>query len=406
MIAKRTFTATTDGGRGKPRKLGSEEDQAEQEVKLETKLQENAIKLERRRRNARRVVDAEEASAVEIPTNVQLDKLLIEPDDDPVYRTDEVFPLGEHGTCTAQRKTGKTTLRDNYIRSLVDGDPFLGIFHTQPIDGGLVLLDTEMSRRMSRRWFSSQGIKNTDLIDIWFMRGYVSSFNILTPAGRKRWAAEFRASEASFAILDCVADVLDTFGLSEDKDMGQLLAAWKETMEMSGIAESLLFHHMGHSNERARGSSRIRDYGFGEWKIVRAGQNDGDDNPRGTRYFSAYGRDVDVPESKLEYDPDTRRLTIAGGSRASNALSELRPKVKQFVYDNPGCSLNAVRDGVDGDNNLIGKMLAILCKEEIICMHEKGQSHRHYEYGKCPNASEHATAKTTLRRPQRGKKGP
>ena len=228
-------------------------------------------------------------------------------------------------------------------------------------------------------------------------------------------AKELQANEVCFAILDGVADVIDAFGLSEDKDMGRFLAAWKETMGLAGITESMLFHHMGHSAERARGSSRILDYGFGEWRLVRKGQNENGD-PRGERFFSAYGRDVDVPEGKLQYDEATRRLTMVGGSRTGDTLRGIELEVKKFIKENPGCSGNAIRSGVDGDNNTIDNARRKLVKDEFVCAHQKGQAQCHYLVTECPDQTEHGTAKLSIppsvvrtgnspARSQRGKKG-
>jgi hypothetical protein len=40
------------------------------------------------------------------------------------------------------------------------------------------------------------------------------------------------------------------------------------------------------------------------------------DEPNSARYFSAYGHDVDVPNGRLDFDPDTRRLTYTDESRS------------------------------------------------------------------------------------------
>jgi len=76
------------------------------------------------------------------------------------------------------------------------------------------------------------------------------------------------------------------------------------------IGEAMVVHHMGHTNERSRGDSRLRDWPDVEWRLVRE-----DDDPASSRFITAYGRDVNVPESQLEFNPTGRRLTIAGGSR-------------------------------------------------------------------------------------------
>jgi hypothetical protein len=39
------------------------------------------------------------------------------------------------------------------------------------------------------------------------------------------------------------------------------------------------------------------------------------DEPESERYFSAYGRDVNVHEGRISFDPATRRYTYSQGSR-------------------------------------------------------------------------------------------
>ena len=56
--------------------------------------------------------------------------------------------------------------------------------------------------------------------------------------------------------------------------------------------------------------SRLQDWPDAIWRIVRETEE-----PDSPRYFTAYGRDVNVPVGRLGFDGDTRRLTYAAGSR-------------------------------------------------------------------------------------------
>ena len=76
------------------------------------------------------------------------------------------------------------------------------------------------------------------------------------------------------------------------------------------ITDTLLVHHMGHANERARGDSRLQDWPDAIWRIVRETEE-----PGSPRYFTAYGREVNILEGRLGFDEATRRLTYAAGSR-------------------------------------------------------------------------------------------
>jgi hypothetical protein len=70
-------------------------------------------------------------------------------------------------------------------------------------------------------------------------------------------------------------------------------------------SDGLVVHHMGHTAEHSRGASRILDWPDATWKLVR----EDPDDPASPRYLSAFGRDVDLTEGRLDYDHAVRRLT-------------------------------------------------------------------------------------------------
>jgi hypothetical protein len=92
--------------------------------------------------------------------------------------------------------------------------------------------------------------------------------------------------------------------------VGKFLVAFDALLADADIRDSFIAQHMGHTNERSRGDSRLQDWPDAIWRMVRE-----DDDPSSPRFFTAYGRDVDVHEGRLGFDPDTRRLTYAAGSR-------------------------------------------------------------------------------------------
>ncbi len=119
-----------------------------------------------------------------------------------------------------------------------------------------------------------------------------------------------------YLILDCLRPVLDALGLDESHDAGRFLVAFDALLTGAGIADACVLQHMGHGGERARGDSRLLDWPDAIWRVVRETEE-----PDSPRYFSAYGRDVEVREGRLSFDPATRRLTYTGGSR-SDAKAE------------------------------------------------------------------------------------
>ncbi|TWS20637.1 AAA family ATPase [Tsukamurella asaccharolytica] len=257
---------------------------------------------------------------VELPPRRRLDAFTAEPDPLTAWRISGLQPAGARALLAAQYKAGKTTLVGNVIRSLADGDPFLGRYEVVRPDR-VALLDDELDENMLRIWLREQGIENGQQVDVYSLRGRLGSFNILDDATRARWAEHLAGVE--YVVLDCLRPVLDALGLSEDKDAGRFLVAFDALLYEAGAKEALVVHHMGHQGERTRGDSRLLDWPDVGWKILRAEP----DNPASARFFSAYGRGVDIPEGRMIFDEGSRRLSYSGGSRrdekAEAALSAI-----------------------------------------------------------------------------------
>ncbi|MCU1698267.1 MAG: hypothetical protein JWR34_4330 [Mycobacterium sp.] len=276
---------------------------------------ENAIRqrqgLMRIDQEARRRLDDETRPPVRPPDIKSLDTLLSEPDTPTRYRIDRLAPTDSRVMLSAQAKAGKTSVVGNVIRSLADGDPLFGRFAMRTLASGIVLIDDELSENTLRPWLRHQGIVNTGSIaDVVSLRGKVAAFNPLDDRRRSQWATRLRDLGCDYLILDCLRPVLDALGLDESHDAGTFLTAFDALLDEAGIADSLTVQHMGHANERARGDSRLQDWPDAIWRIMRE-----TDDPGSPRFFSAYGRDVDVHEGRLAFDPQTRRLTYAPGSR-------------------------------------------------------------------------------------------
>jgi hypothetical protein len=249
---------------------------------------------------------------------------------------------------SAQYKAGKTTIVGNLARSLVDEEPFVGRFAVTTPVRQLVLIDNELSENTLRQWLRDQNIANTGAVaDVVALRGKVGSFNLLDDRCRAQWAQRLRDLGCDYLILDCLRPILDALGLEESRDAGKFLVAFDALLAEAGIADSAMVQHMGHLNERARGDSRLQDWPDAIWRLVRE-----TDEPDSTRYFKAYGRDVDVPEGRLSFDPTTRQLTYAPGSRADARTEDaLRTVVAVLAEDakagREGLSMRSLEAAVD-----------------------------------------------------------
>jgi hypothetical protein len=287
-----------------------------------------AVERERATREARRRLDAEERGPIVIPAIETLRDRLARPVSPTRWRIHGWQPRDSRVMLAAPAKAGKSTLVGGYVRSLVDGDPWLGREDVEPVAGRVVVLDTEMSAHQLDAWLRAQRIRHDDRVCVLPMRGRVSALDWLDDRTRGAWIGRLREVETSVLVLDCLRPVLDALGLDEHRDAGRYLVALDALLTEAGIGEALIVHHMGHQGERARGDSRLRDWPDVEWRLVRR-----EDDPTGARYIAAYGRDVDVPESELGYESLTRRLTIAGGSRRDAAHRDALEAVLSVLDD-------------------------------------------------------------------------
>jgi hypothetical protein len=279
------------------------------------------------------------------PPLVNLVELLAQPDEDVQFRIDELLPVGGRALLAAQYKAGKTSMIANLLRSLVDGDRFLMRFSVAPIDH-VVLIDTELDERMLRRWLRDQGIKKQSAIDVLCLRGRLNSFDITNDVVRADWAQAING--ADFIILDCLRPCLDALGLSEDKEAGIFLTAFDALCREAGAAEGAVVHHMGHGQERSRGDSRLLDWPDVLWKIIR----DDEEGDGGDRFFSALGRDVNIPESRLDWNPQTRGLALCEGGRAEKRARNQIVDIIEIMSD------PANKDGLS-QTRLVGKLKAL-----------------------------------------------
>lgn len=249
-----------------------------------------------------------------VHTPLSLTDFLAQPSNPTPMRIDSVMPDAGRVVFSAPKKSGKTTVVGNLIRSLVDGDPFLDVFPVNKRAKRVVLIDNELSDHMVRDWLTDQAIVNTDAVaDVICLRGRVSSFDILNNRRRAEWASILNSIGCDYLIFDCLRPVLDALGLDENHDGGKFLTAFDALLAEAGCSgDSMVVHHMGHSGERSRGDSRIEDWPDAIWKIVKE-KSDDDSSPK---YFSAFGRDVDVPQSKLDFNRKNRHLTYTGLSKA------------------------------------------------------------------------------------------
>ncbi len=74
-------------------------------------------------------------------------------------------------------------------------------------------------------------------------------------------------------------------------------------------------------------------------------------DPAAPRYFSAYGRDVEVAESLLSFDAATRRLELSGGNRRDAKHRGTSEAIVELLTLSPGQSGRQIEDAIAGEEH-------------------------------------------------------
>jgi hypothetical protein len=294
---------------------------------------------------AKQRLDQELWPDIALPPVKSLAELLAEPDAPTEYRIDKLALAGARIMLSAQYKAGKTTIVGNLIRSLADAEPFLGRFDVKIPAKRIVLIDDELDEKTLRRWLREQGIANTGAVaDVVSLRGRLAAFNLLDERCRDQWIRRLSDLGCDYLILDCLRPVLDALGLDENRDAGKFLVPFDTMLTSGGVGDACVVQHMGHTGERSRGDSRLQDWPDAIWRLVRESEE-----PDSARFFSAFGRDVNVAEGRLSFAD--RRLIYSDGNRADAKLhTALIAVIECLVGADEPLSGSGIEDALGGDH--------------------------------------------------------
>lgn len=255
-----------------------------------------------------------------------------------------LLPLSGKALFTAPAKAGKTTTMGTLIRSLTRDESLFGQFPTEG-KRRVTVIDTEMTPRKHVDWLKSADV-DPSLVTAFYMRGRAQMVDLRSEAAQIRWAKVLRDSETEILIIDPLSPILAGLGLDENAagDVQAFLAGVDSLITRAELAGAVVVHHHGHSGERGRGSSAFLGWPDAIWTLVK------DDND--VRYFGALGRDIEVPESMLEFDPGSKLLTIpeVGARRATKGdiqKSTTDGEVLNAIRGNAGSTARHIAEVMD-----------------------------------------------------------
>jgi hypothetical protein len=257
----------------------------------------------------------------------------------PVQFTVEgIAAIGQNVTITGQYKAGKTLLALNLIRSLVDGEPFLGEFKVNGGGGSsrVGFWSMEMSVTDLDGYVDPLGITSDGGGRLAVLSGRGYGVNILTDVG-KQWAINWlKHWGCNTWVVDSHARMCRMAGVDEN-DNGAVLGMLHrldEIKEAAGIGELFYLVHTGRGDNgeggiaRARGATVIDDWADARWVLTRQGA---------VRFLAVEGRTVvDMTARSVEFDPETGRMLLGKHDPVSAKVDGLTALIVSLVMDRPG----------------------------------------------------------------------
>jgi hypothetical protein len=285
----------------------------------------------------------------EPPYRPSLAEELALPDPPIMYRVGKLLTVDGNAVLTAAFKSGKTTLCNNLLRCLADGERFLNRFDVTVPDGRIAAFNYEVSEGQYRSWLRKIGIRDQDRICVVNLRGFRLP---LTDPHVEDWITKLLIERnVKTWIVDPFARAMNGSGdENSNSDVGMVLDSLDVIKGRAGVGELILPTHTGRAEqtpgmERARGATRLDDWADARWLLTTDDQ--------GRRFFRAHGRDVDVDEEMLTFDQSTGRLTMGGHDRRGIAAKDHVASLVDWVREHPGLGKDEIVAGHGGNRNRI-----------------------------------------------------
>jgi hypothetical protein len=157
---------------------------------------------------------------------------------------------------------------------------------------------------------------------------------LATEDGRAELVEMIRTQNGEVLIVDPFGRAYTGKSQNDPAEVTPWLVHLDEVAEQAGVSEVVLTTHTGWEGERTRGSSALEDWPDSILTMTW-------DEDTGHRFIKALGRDVDLAEDRLDYDPGTRRLSLSGAGsrvqvRTGEHLEALANAVSVIVDSEPG----------------------------------------------------------------------
>lgn len=256
----------------------------------------------------------------------------------------------------AQAKVGKTTLAGNLVRSLADREPFLNYFDVAEHPGNIGYVNFELDARQCRSWLSDMSISNTDKVVIWNLRGCINPFR-----SRDAMLQFAEAHVMPNGIETLIIDPLSGAFIGDTNSNDEVKHFFLELEEFklaAGVSNLFILVHAGNDASRPRGATTLRDHPDALWSMSK--------DASGCRYFKAEGRDVDVDEGELVFEPSTRQLTFKPSSGRRASMGYLKDAILRHIQLHPGCKAGEIDRAFKGSKDKKSALREELIREGLV----------------------------------------
>ena len=255
----------------------------------------------------------------------------------------------------AKAKSGKTTLSMSLLKSLADGDDFLGKFKVNPVEGRIGYMNLELTEHQMQEWVGRQDIKNHDRIHFWNLRGKVNPFR--SANSRNHLIEEIRSLGVKTLIIDTFSKIFPGEA-NNNSEVNRFLAMLDVTLDKAGVEQLIMLVHAGNDGSKIRGATALTDHPDGIWYLA--------SDEEGNRFFHAIGRDISVPEGQLIYEAETSALTYTGSSKKLAKGVSAKDKVLAFIKENIGATASVIDDSIGGTKEFKIKIRKQLIKDGLV----------------------------------------
>ncbi|WP_100480101.1 AAA family ATPase [Mycobacteroides abscessus] len=258
---------------------------------------------------------AEEA-LMKLPEPVTPGELEVLSKDIPRQRINGLLPEQGNLTMVAENKCGKTERTMELCRSLLTGESYLGRFEVvDKLDGNVLYLNYEVSSAMFYDWMAAMGLDKPTVGEGMMLSQHLRDYRnvpILSDAGAEWLVNLCKNNDAKVLVVDTAGRAMTAAGYDEENSNDGIKVF---TSRLDAIKAEAGVQHLIIPIHAIRAVLPVRPRGadaWGGWHDVQISMRRKDARKlESPRLFSASGRDVEVPETLLEYDADTRTCTLA-----------------------------------------------------------------------------------------------